>query len=185
MNLLQVFPCSQAHVDQRKGRAGRISSGICFRLFTENAYFSEMLAIAVPEIQRINLSKVILILKSFNVDNIFELELMDIPPKENLAQSMFRLWILNALDENGNLTVVGKKMIEFPIKPNLAKIIILAKDMGCSREVVTIVSMLSVPSIFSRSTDLSVDPVAVRNKLHVLESDHLTLLNIYLQWKKK
>lgn len=63
---------------------------------------------------------------------------------------MFNLWVLGALDNTGALTQTGRKMVEFPLDPTLAKMLIVGEEFGCASEVVTIVSMISVPSVFYR-----------------------------------
>jgi pre-mRNA-splicing factor ATP-dependent RNA helicase DHX38/PRP16 len=82
----------------------------------------------------------------------------------------------------GNLTELGRLMGEFPLDPNLSKMLLEASNQGCTEEMVTIVSMLSVPSIFYRPRDRETEADAAREKLFVSESDHLTLLNVYNQW---
>ena len=93
---------------------------------------------------------VVLLLKSLNVENLLDFDFMDPPPKDNILNSMYQLWILGALDNTGALTPLGKKMVEFPLDPPLAKMLLTAEELGCSNEVLTIVSMLSVPSVFFR-----------------------------------
>jgi pre-mRNA-splicing factor ATP-dependent RNA helicase DHX38/PRP16 len=66
---------------------------------------------------------------------------------------MYQLWILGALDNLGSLTPLGRKMAEFPVDPPLSKMIITANQLGCIEEVISIVSMLSVPSIFYKPKD--------------------------------
>ncbi len=104
----------------------------------------------IPEIQRTNLSNVVLLLKSLNIDNLLEFDFMDAPPQETILNSMYQLWMLDALDNTGALTPLGRKMVEFPLDPPLSKILIMSEKFGCSAEIITIVSMLSVPSIFFR-----------------------------------
>ena len=183
MDALQVFPISQAASNQRKGRAGRTAPGRCYRLYTESAYRTEMLESSVPEIQRTNLAQVVLLLKSLNVDNLLEFEFMDPPPQENILNSMHQLWILGALDNTGGLTWLGRKMVDFPLDPPLAKMLLSGAELGCSEEVLTIVSMLSVPNIFFRPPERAEESDAAREKFFVPESDHLTFLHVYLQWK--
>ena len=183
MDALQVFPCSQAQVDQRAGRAGRTGPGTCYRLFTQPAYKHELLEVTVPEIQRTNLGNVVLLLKSLNVDNLLEFDFMDPPPQDNLLKSMFQLWILGALDNTGTLTALGRKMVQFPLDPPLAKMLLMGHQEGCTNEILTIVSMLSVPPVFFRPNDRAEESDAAREKFFVPESDHLTLLHIYNQWK--
>ena len=72
-----------------------------------SAILQELLAVSVPEIQRTNLGNVVLLLKSLNVDNLLDFGFMDPPPKENLLNSMFQLWVLGALDNTGGLTPIG------------------------------------------------------------------------------
>uniref|UniRef100_A0ACD5ZA25 Uncharacterized protein n=1 Tax=Avena sativa TaxID=4498 RepID=A0ACD5ZA25_AVESA len=183
MDALQVFPCSRAAADQRAGRAGRTGPGTCYRLFTESAYQNEMLPNPVPEIQRTNLGNVVLLLKSLNVENLLDFDFMDPPPQENILNSMYQLWLLGALNNVGGLTSLGCKMVEFPLDPCLAKMLLMGKELGCVEEVLTIVSMLSVPSVFFRPKDRAEESDAAREKFFVPESDHLTLLNVYLQWE--
>ncbi|KIH43395.1 helicase associated domain protein, partial [Ancylostoma duodenale] len=104
----------------------------------------------VPEIQRTNLSNVVLLLKSLGVDDLLKFHFMDAPPQDNMLNSMYQLWTLGALDNTGRLTDLGRMMVEFPLDPTLSKMLIVSESMGCSEEVLTIVSMLSVPAIFFR-----------------------------------
>ena len=183
MDALQITPISQANANQRAGRAGRTGPGVCYRLYTDTVYRTELLENNIPEIQRTNLSNVVLLLKSLNVDNLLEFDFMDPPPQDNILNSMYQLWILGALDNTGNLTELGRKMVEFPLDPPLSKMLIKSEAFGCSAEVLTIVSMLSVPSIFFRPKGREQESDLAREKFFVPESDHLTLLHVYDQWK--
>ncbi|KAG1845120.1 pre-mRNA splicing factor [Suillus subalutaceus] len=183
MDALQITPVSQANANQRTGRAGRTGSGFCYRLYTEMAFRNEMFANTIPEIQRTNLANTVLLLKSLGVKNLLEFDFMDPPPQANIINSMYQLWVLGALDNLGDLTPVGRKMSEFPMEPSMAKMLIASVEMRCSAEMLTIVSMLSVPSIFYRPKERMEEADAAREKFNVPESDHLTLLNVFNQWK--
>ncbi|KAF6161432.1 hypothetical protein GIB67_009311 [Kingdonia uniflora] len=183
MDALQVFPVSRAAANQRAGRAGRTGPGTCYRLYTEAAYQNEMLPNPVPEIQRTNLGNVVLLLKSLKVENLLDFDFMDPPPQDNILNSMYQLWVLGALSNVGGLTKLGWDMVEFPLDPPLAKMLLMGNQLGCVNEVLTVVSMLSVPSVFFRPKDRAEESDAAREKFFVPESDHLTLLNIYQQWK--
>lgn len=98
--------------------------------------------------------------------------------------SMYQLWVLNALDNTGGLTELGRKMVEFPLDPPLAKMLLYSDLLGCSAEVLIVVSMLSIPGIFFRPKDREEESDAAREKFFVPESDHLTMLNVYNQWKQ-
>lgn len=183
MDALQVFPESRANANQRSGRAGRTGPGQCYRLFTQRAYMEEMLANTLPEIQRTHLANVVLLLKSLGIKNLLEFDFMDPPPQDTIQQALYQLWMLGALDNTGELTALGRKMVEFPLDPPLSKMLIVAEDLGCTSEAVTIVSMLSVPSVFHRPKEREEEADAVRERFLVPESDHLSLLNVYQQWK--
>ncbi|TFK47924.1 P-loop containing nucleoside triphosphate hydrolase protein [Heliocybe sulcata] len=183
MDALQITPISQANANQRTGRAGRTGSGFCYRLYTEMAYRNEMFPSTIPEIQRTNLANTVLLLKSLGVKNLLEFDFMDPPPQANILNSMYQLWVLGALDNAGDLTPTGRKMSEFPMEPSMAKMLIISVEYKCSAEMLTIVSMLSVPSVFYRPKERMEEADAAREKFNVPESDHLTLLNVFTQWK--
>ena len=183
MDALQITPISQANANQRSGRAGRTGPGTAWRMYTENAFRSEMFLQAIPEIQRTNLSNVLLQLKSLGVKNLLDFDFMDPPPQDTMMTSLYDLWALGALDNTGELTSLGTKMSAFPMEPSLSKLIIESEDYGCSEEMLTIVSMLSVPTVFYRPPERMEESDAAREKFFVPESDHLTLLNVYNQWK--
>jgi len=183
MDALRVTPISQANANQRGGRAGRTGPGLCFRLYTEHSYNSEMWENNVPEIQRTNLANVVLLLKSLKIDDLLEFDFMDPPPPDTILNSMYQLWQLGALDNNGDLTELGKVMVEFPLDPALSKILIVSEKYGCSSEIATIVSMLNVQSIFVRPKDHEKQADLARERFYVPESDHLTLLNVYEEWR--
>jgi len=156
---------------------------ITFRLYTERQFNEDLLSATVPEIQRTNLSNVVLLLKSLGVENLLQFHFMDPPPEDNILNSMYQLWILGALDNTGQLTDLGRKMVEFPLEPSLSKMLVISEEMECSLDILIIVSMLSVPSIFFRPKAREEDSDAAREKFQVPESDHLTYLNVYQQWK--
>lgn len=183
MDSLQITPISQANAQQRSGRAGRTGPGVCFRLYTERAFVAELFENNIPEIQRTNLCHTVLLLKSLGVENLLEFDFMDPPPQETILNSMYQLWVLGALDNLGHLTETGSKMIQFPLDPPLGKMLLTAVEQRCTAEVLVIVSMLSVPSVFYRPKDRAEESDAAREKFFVPESDHLTLLNTYFQWK--
>lgn len=183
MDTLQITPISQANAAQRSGRAGRTGPGKAYRLFTEKAFKEEMYLQTIPEIQRTNLSNIVLLLKSLGVKDLLDFDFMDPPPSDTISSSLFDLWALGALDHHGELTDLGRKMSLFPMDPSLAKLLITSVEYGCSEEMVTIVSMLSVPNVFYRPRERQDESDAAREKFFVPESDHLTYLHVYSQWR--
>lgn len=183
MDTLQITPISQANAGQRSGRAGRTGPGKAYRLYTEKAYNDELYIQTIPEIQRTNLANTVLLIKSLGVKDLLDFDFMDPPPQETITTSLFDLWALGALDNIGELTDLGSKMNAFPMDPPLAKLLIMSEEYGCSEEMVTIVSMLSVPNVFFRPKERQEESDAAREKFFVPESDHLTYLHVYSQWK--
>ncbi|KAK1508236.1 helicase associated domain-containing protein [Colletotrichum costaricense] len=183
MDTLQITPISQANASQRSGRAGRTGPGKAFRLFTEKAFKEELYMQTIPEIQRTNLSNTVLMLKSLGVKDLLDFDFMDPPPQDTITTSMFDLWALGALDNLGELTTLGRKMSAFPMDPSLSKLLITAEEYGCSEEMITIVSMLSVPNVFYRPKERQDEADAQREKFWVHESDHLTYLQVYSAWR--
>lgn len=184
MDTLQITPISQANASQRAGRAGRTGPGKAFHLYTERAFRDELYIAQIPEIQRTNLANTVLLLKSLGVRDLLDFEFMDPPPQDTITTSLFDLWALGALTNLGDLTELGKQMTSFPMDPSLAKLVITsaAAPYNCSEEVLTIVSMLSVPSVFYRPKERLEESDAMREKFFVHDSDHLTLLTVYQQW---
>lgn len=183
MDMLQVAPISLASASQRSGRAGRTGKGVAYRLYTERAEIEEMYPQAIPEIQRTNLANTLLLLKSLGVNDLLEFDFMDPPPMDTMTSSLYDLWALGALNNVGQLTPLGHKMSKFPMEPSLSKLVIMSIEYGCTEEMLTIVSMLSVPSVFYRPKERQEESDTAREKFFVAESDHLTLLHVYSQWK--
>ncbi|KAK3669820.1 DEAH-box RNA helicase prp16 [Recurvomyces mirabilis] len=183
MDTLQITPISQANASQRAGRAGRTGPGKAFHLYTERAFRDELYIAQIPEIQRTNLANTVLLLKSLGVRNLLDFDFMDPPPQDTITTSLFDLWALGALTNLGELTDLGRKMTSFPMDPSLAKLVITSSSIySCSEEMLTIVSMLSVPSVFYRPKERLEESDAAREKFFVHDSDHLTLLTVYQQW---
>lgn len=185
MDSLVVAPISQASARQRKGRAGRTGPGKCFRLYTENAYLHEMLPTTVPELQRSNLSHTVLMLKAMGINELLTFDFMDPPPAPYLVSAMERLYSLGALDDEGLLTKLGRMMSQFPLDPMLSKMLLASVDLGCSEEILTVVSMLGVQSVFYRPKEKQGQADQKKSKFHQPEGDHLTLLTVFNAWQRQ
>ena len=184
MDSLVVTPISQAQAKQRSGRAGRTGPGKCFRLYTEAAFQSEMLPTSIPEIQRQNLSTTILMLKAMGINDLLHFDFMDPPPTNTMLTALEELYALSALDDEGLLTRLGRKMADFPMEPSLAKVLIAAVDLECADEILSIVAMLSIPPPFYRPKEKQTQADQKKAKFHDAHGDHLTLLNVYNGWKQ-
>ncbi len=153
MDALVVAPISQASARQRAGRAGRTGPGKCYRLYTESAYKHEMLMVTVPEIQRTNLANTVLLLKAMGINDLLSFDFMDPPPIQSLIATLDTLYALSCLDDEGFLSKLGRKMAEFPLEPQLSKMLLTSVDLGCSDEAISIIAMLSVQNVFYRPKD--------------------------------
>ena len=184
MESLQVVPISQASADQRAGRAGRVKPGKCFRLFTKWSFLNELEPQNSPEIQRTNLSSVVLLLKSIGIDNLFDFDFMDAPPSHTLHKALAELYMLGALNDKGELTILGRKMSQLPMEPMMGKSIIAGDKYQCLEEIITIVSMLGVGNtIFYSPKDKEKHAEQARKSFASPAGDHLTLLKVYRDWE--
>lgn len=184
MDSLVVMPISQASAKQRSGRAGRTGPGKCFRLYTEHAYLEEMLSSSVPEIQRTNLANTVLTLKAMGINDLLHFDFIDPPSVSSMVAALHDLYNLGALDDDGLLTSLGRRMAEFPLEPPLAKMLIFSCETGCSDEVLSIVALISVQSPFYRPKDRQEEADRTKSRFHQSEGDHLTLLTVYQRWKE-
>ncbi len=183
MDSLVVMPISQAQARQRAGRAGRTGPGKCYRLYTEAAFRNEMMPNSIPDIQRTNLAHTILMLKAMGINDLLSFDFMDPPPAQTMITALESLYALSALDDEGLLTRLGRKMADFPMEPPLAKMLIASVELGCSEEILSIVAMLSVQSVFYRPKEKQGQADSKKAKFHQPEGDHLTLLTVYNGWK--
>ncbi|CEG75129.1 Putative P-loop containing nucleoside triphosphate hydrolase [Rhizopus microsporus] len=183
MEALTVVPCSRASATQRAGRAGRTGPGKCFRLFTQWAFYNEMEENTVPEIQRVNLSNVVLLLKSLGINDLVNFDFLDPPVEDTMIRSLSQLYALGALNDRAELTKLGRRMAEFPIDPCMSKAIVASEKYECTDEVVSICAMLSEQSsLLYRPKDKKILADTAHQNLVKPGGDHLTLLNIWNQW---
>ncbi|EGC33048.1 hypothetical protein DICPUDRAFT_56694 [Dictyostelium purpureum] len=181
---LLVAPISKASANQRAGRAGRTRPGKCFRLYTEKAFQEDLIQQTYPEILRSNLASVVLQLLKLGVTDLVHFDFMDPPVPDTLIRALEVLHFLGALDDEGQLTKVGTIMAEFPLDPQLSKMLIESSERSCSNEILTISAMLSAPNVFMRPKDNRLEADASKKNFDHFDGDHLTLLNVYHAFKK-
>jgi ATP-dependent RNA helicase DHX8/PRP22 len=117
------------------------------------------------------------------INDLLGFDFMDPPPAATLVTALEQLYNLGALDEEGLLTKLGRKMAEFPLEPPMSKVLIASVDLGCSEEILTILAMLSAQNIFFRPKEKQAQADQKKAKFFQPEGDHLTLLAVYEQWK--
>lgn len=199
MEALVIIPTSQSSANQRAGRAGRVRPGKCFRIYTEDAFYNTMPRKTPPEMLRSNLASPLLQLKAMGIDNVMQFDFMTSPPSASMIRALELLYALGALDSAARLTrPLGERMAEFPIDPQLAKLVredlmlrdgdslttfrfgfqlIASGNFGCSEEILTIASMVQVQFVFMTPKGMQAKVDQARAKFSVYEGDHLTLLN--------
>ncbi|KAI0317029.1 P-loop containing nucleoside triphosphate hydrolase protein [Amylostereum chailletii] len=180
---LLVSPISKASAQQRAGRAGRTRPGKCFRLYTEKDFMKELEEQTHPEILRSNLANTVLELVKLGIKDLVRFDYVDAPAPETLMRALELLNYLAALDDDGNLTTLGSMMSEFPLDPQMAKMLIASPEFNCSQEILTIVAMLSVPNVWLRPNNQRKEADQAKQLLTVPDGDHLTLLNVYNEYR--
>ncbi|CRL01348.1 CLUMA_CG014363, isoform A [Clunio marinus] len=185
LDSLKVTKISQAQAWQRTGRAGRESDGICYRTYTANEYdlFEKM---TKPEILRCNLSSTILQLLALGI-NIETFDFMDKPPRDSIEVAFKQLKQLGAIKsvQNPQLTETGHRMSKFPIDPIYSKIIISSPKFECVNDILDLVAILSTENVYCEPNQNNRDQAtAQHSKFQTRYGDHLTLLNIFTEYKK-
>ncbi|KNA19628.1 hypothetical protein SOVF_060230 isoform A [Spinacia oleracea] len=181
---LLVSPISKASAHQRAGRAGRTQPGKCFRLYTEKSFNNDLQPQTYPEILRSNLANTVLTLKKLGIDDLVHFDFMDPPAPETLMRALEVLNYLGALDDEGNLTRLGEIMSEFPLDPQMGKMLVVSSEFNCSNEILSISAMLSVPNCFVRPREAQKAADEAKARFGHIDGDHLTLLNVYHAYKQ-
>eukprot|EP00996_Jenningsia_fusiforme_P004019 NODE_481_length_2198_cov_28.596091_g443_i0.p1 GENE.NODE_481_length_2198_cov_28.596091_g443_i0~~NODE_481_length_2198_cov_28.596091_g443_i0.p1 ORF type:complete len:699 (-),score=159.35 NODE_481_length_2198_cov_28.596091_g443_i0:53-2149(-) len=176
---------SKAQARQRAGRAGREASGKCYRLYSEEA-FDGFLHHTVPEILRVNLSSVVLYLKSLGIGDIVSFPFMDAPSRDAIVQSLEQLLVLGALDSNLDITPLGRCMAMLPLDPMHAKALIISSrpPFGCLRSMAIVVAMLSVENLFFNPRNEKETVDSRRMQFASVHGDHLTYINLHRAYRR-
>ncbi|KAK6133908.1 hypothetical protein DH2020_032337 [Rehmannia glutinosa] len=205
---LIIVKTSKAQALQRSGRAGREGPGKCYRLYPENEFY-KLKDSTTPEIKRCNLSNVILQLKALGIDDIVGFDFIEEPDSFDLKsatdrsahsismvkddkflcymklmmaiiKSMELLFLLGALTDASKLSdPVGRQMAKLPLDPIYSKALIVADQFNCLEEMLIVVAMLSVESIFYAPREKLEESRTALRSFSSSEGDHLTLLNTY------
>lgn len=190
---LPIEPISQASANQRKGRCGRVSEGICIRLYSEEDFNSRP-EFTDPEILRTNLASVILQMTALGLDDIEAFPFVDAPDKRHIQDGVKLLEELGAFEtvqtksgEKRLLTRVGRQLAQLPVDPRLAKMILSAVNFGCVYEMMIIVSALSIQDPRERPQEKQQASNEKHRRFADKKSDFLAFLNLwrYLQEQQK
>lgn len=175
---LPIEPISQASANQRKGRCGRVAPGVCVRLYSEEDFNSRD-EYTQPEIQRTNLANVILQMKALKLGKLEDFPFLDPPTPSAIRTGLKTLFELGAVDEEENLTPIGRKMGNLPVDPRIAKMILAAEDEQCVEEVLIITSALELRDPRDRPLDKQKAADEAHEKFQHETSDFLSYLKLW------
>lgn len=190
MYSLDVVQISRVQANQRAGRAGRTRPGKCYRLYPLSVYEHELLEATIPEIQRSSLATAVLHLKSLDLTDVdvLNFDFLDQPSRESLEDALKQLYLIDAIDEDGLITKIGRQMAELPLEPSLARALIAANEMGCLSQTLTVAAMLSCENVFSSTNRKGASKKRERMDSNLPDGngmgDHVQLLQIYERWHR-
>ena len=185
---LPIEPISQASANQRAGRCGRVSAGVCIRLYSEDD-FNNRPEFTDPEILRTNLATVILQMLALDLGEVSQFPFVQPPDNRNISDGMRLLEELAAIKTQSvtpkkaatkvQLTKAGRMLAKFPIDPRLAKMLLSAIEFNCSVEVIAIVAGLSIQDPRERPMEKQQAADEKHNRFKDKDSDFISLLNLW------
>ncbi|MFV0575986.1 MAG: ATP-dependent RNA helicase HrpA [Vibrio sp.] len=186
---LPIEAISQASANQRKGRCGRVSEGICIRLYSEEDFNSRP-EFTDPEILRTNLASVILQMTALGLGDIEAFPFVEAPDKRNIQDGVRLLEELGAINQNAKdpkkrLTQIGRNLARLPIDPRLARMVLESVKYNCLQEVMIITSALSIQDPRERPSDKQQSSDDKHKRFFHEESDFLTFVNLWQYIKEQ
>jgi len=180
---LHVEPISRAAADQRKGRCGRVGPGTCYRLYDE-ADFESRAAYTDPELLRSSLANVILRMLALQLGEVEDFPFLEAPDPRVVADGYRRLAEISAIDDARRLTPTGRTVAKLPIDVQLARMLVEAQQLHSLREVLAIVSFLSIQDPRERPADARQQADAAHAAFADPKSDFVGVLNLWRDYGK-
>jgi ATP-dependent helicase HrpA len=179
---LPIEPISQASANQRMGRCGRVSAGVCIRLYGEDDFISRP-EFTDPEILRTNLSSVILQMLALGLGELNQFPFVQPPEDRNIKDGLSLLEELgavnlNAKDPRNKLTPLGRQLAKLPVDPRLARMILAAKEYNCVHEVMVISAALSIQDPRERPMEKQQASDEKHRRFYDKDSDYMAFVNI-------
>ena len=181
---LHVEKISQAAARQRSGRCGRVSAGMCIRLFSEEDFNSRP-EFTDPEIVRSNLAAVILRMVALNLGDVAAFPFLEMPDSRYINDGFQVLLELGAVNEHNELTKLGEQMARLPIDPKIARILLAAKKHDCMAEILVIASALSIQDPRERPLEARDAAAKAHERFTDKQSDFLAYLNIWDSFQRE
>jgi ATP-dependent helicase HrpA len=175
---LQIEAIAQSAANQRAGRCGRVAAGVCIRLYEEKDYLQRP-AFTEPEILRSSLASVILRMKSLHLTDVETFPFIEPPPGRAIADGYQLLQELGAVDDNNQLTKLGRQLGKLPLDPRVGRMILAALDNVCLREVLIIAAALSVQDPRDRPLEVQAAADAAHKKFADEKSEFQSYLKIW------
>ncbi|MEC9372970.1 MAG: ATP-dependent RNA helicase HrpA, partial [Planctomycetota bacterium] len=179
---LPIEAISQASADQRKGRCGRTAPGVCIRLYSEEDY-AQRPAFTDPEIKRTNLASVILQMKALRLGKPESFPFLEAPDARAIHDGYETLRELGAVDDEGQLTEIGRRLARLPIDPRIGRMVLAAHDEHCLKEVCVIAAALSSLDPRERPLEKQAEADAAHEQFRHEDSDFLGFLAIWEFWR--
>ncbi|RCX32147.1 ATP-dependent RNA helicase HrpA [Thioalbus denitrificans] len=183
---LLIEPISQASANQRKGRCGRISAGLCFRLYAEEDFLSRP-EFTDPEILRTNLAAVILRMQALGLGDVERFPFLDAPDARAVNDGFRLLGELGALDGHRGLTPLGRQLARLPVDPRIGRMVLAGAERHCLEEVLIIASALSIQDPRERPLEAQQAADEAHKAFRHPESDflgHVNLWRVYQEQKQ-
>lgn len=184
MESLLINIISKENADQRAGRAGRTKPGKCYRLYTEESYEKELKKSSIPEILRSNITSVVLNLLKLGINDLVHFDFIDPPAPETMMRAIEMLNYLGAMDDDGKLTELGSQMNQFPLEPELSKMVLAGVKYKCINDMLTLAATLSVKSPFLRPRGKENEADSKKYQFTHHTGDHITLIMVFNAFKK-
>ena len=181
---LHVEKISQAAARQRSGRCGRVSAGVCIRLFSEED-FNSRTEFTDPEIIRSNLAAVILRMAALKLGDVAAFPFLEAPDQRYINDGFQVLLELGAVNEHNGLTKLGEQMARLPIDPKIARILLAAKKHDCMAEILVIASALSIQDPRERPLEARDAAAKAHERFTDKQSDFLAYLNIWDSFQRE
>lgn len=175
---LPIERISQASAAQRAGRAGRVAPGVAIRLFSERDHLRQD-EFTEPEILRTSLASVILQMSVLGLGSVSEFPFLDRPNSRAVRDGVQLLVEIGALDNNGNVTQLGRRLARLPIDPRLGRMLLESDKLGCASEVLVIVAALSIQDVRERPLDHQQQADQAHARFADRTSDFITYLNMW------
>ena len=175
---LQIEPISQASANQRAGRCGRVAPGICIRLYDETDYRKRE-PFTPPEILRSNLASVVLQMKALGLGRPEDFPFIEPPDSRMIRDGYETLFQLGAIDEERELTDIGRRLARLPIDPQIGRMVLAAGDEDCVNDVLIIAAGLSVQDPRDRPMDKRDAADTAHQQFVHPSSDFLSLLKLW------